>query len=79
MGVDRPIKALSLYIQKPFRGIWSKFSLLSFCQKLYFLHKLLHAYVHYVYMAKVKYWINSAKAVVGVDWPMKALSFIYKS
>ena len=33
--------------------------------------KLLHAYV---YIVQAKYWINSSKAVVGIDRPMKGLS-----
>ena len=42
--------------------------------KTYVCTKLLHAYVKYVYIVQVKYWINSSKAVIGVDWPMKVLS-----
>ena len=34
VGVDPPIKALSMHIQKPYN--WKKFSLLSFCQKNFF-------------------------------------------
>ena len=36
--------------------------------------KLLHAYVQYVYIVYTKYQIAPSKAVVGVDWPIKALS-----
>ena len=65
VGVDWPIKALSMHIQKPKKGKLSKFN------KNY---KLLHAYVHCVYIVLTKYQIASSKAVVGVDWPIKALS-----
>ena len=34
--VDRPMKAPSMHIQTPYREKLSKFSLLSFCQKLFF-------------------------------------------
>ena len=51
-----------------------KFSQLSFCQQLFFLTKLLHAYVQCVYIVSTKYQIIPLKAVVGVDQPMKALS-----
>ena len=138
------MKAPSMHIQKPFKGKLSKFSQLSFCQKLFFLNqtpscicsmclhcigkvsncsikscgrswsahegtiyaytkallgknclsshschfvknyffwtKLLHAYVQCVYIVWGKYQIAPSKAVVGVDWPMKALSMnIYTS
>ena len=36
--------------------------------------KLLHVYVLYVNIVYVKYWINSSKAVVKVDPPVKVLS-----
>ena len=39
VGVERPIKALSMQIQKSYRVIMSKFSQLSFCQKLFFLNQ----------------------------------------
>ena len=40
VGVDRPIKAPSMHIYKsPIREILSKFSQLSFCQKLFFLNQ----------------------------------------
>ena len=54
-----------MHIQKPYKGIIVKFN------KTY---KLLHAYVHCVYIVLTKYQIASSKAVVGVDRPMKAPS-----
>ena len=36
--------------------------------------KLLHAYVQWVYIVKVKYQITLSKAVVGLDPLMKILS-----
>ena len=39
VGVDRPMKAPSMHIQKPNKGKLSKFSRLSFGQKLFFLNK----------------------------------------
>ena len=36
VGVDRPMKAPSMHIQKPYKGKLSKFSQLSFCQKIFF-------------------------------------------
>ena len=44
-----------------------------------FFHRFLHAYVQYVYIVYVKYWTNSAKSVVGVNQPMKALSMIIRN
>ena len=38
-------------------------------------YKLLHAYVQCVYIVLAKYQIAPSKAVVGVDVPIKALSF----
>ena len=54
-----------MHIQKPYKGKIVKF------KKTY---KLLHAYVHCVYIVLTKYQIASSKAVVGVDRPIKALS-----
>ena len=39
VGVDRPMKALSMHIQSHIRENFSKFSKLSFCQKLVFLNQ----------------------------------------
>ena len=73
--VDRPMRAPSMHIQKPYLGKkLSKFSLLSLCQILFYLTKLLYAYVQCVYIVSAKYQIAPSKAVVGVDQPIKALS-----
>ena len=37
-------------------------------------YNLLHAYVQCVYIVSAKYQIAPSKAVVGVEWPIKALS-----
>ena len=37
-------------------------------------YKLLHAYVQCVYIVLAKFQIAPSKAVVRVDWPIKALS-----
>ena len=63
---------LTRHIQNLIREKLSKFLQLSFCQKLFFLSQLLHAYVQCVYIVKAKYQIVPSKAVVGVDLPMKA-------
>ena len=39
---------------------------------------LLHSYVQCVYIVSAKYQIAPSKAVVGVDWPMKAPSMHIK-
>ena len=39
VGVYRPMKAPSMHIQKPYKEKLSKFSLLPFCQKLFFLNQ----------------------------------------
>ena len=39
VGVDRPMRAPSMHIQKPIREKLSKFSQLSFCQKHFFLNQ----------------------------------------
>ena len=39
VGVDRPMKAPSMHIQKLISEKLSKFSQLSFCQKLFFLNQ----------------------------------------
>ena len=45
-----------------------------FVKNYFFLTKLIHAYVQWVYIVLAKYQIASSKAVVGVDRPMKAPS-----
>ena len=79
VGVDRPMKALSMHIKSFIREKLSKFSQLSFCQNYFLRTKLLHAYVQCVYIVLAKYQLVPSKAVVRVDRPMKASSCIYKS
>ena len=67
VGVDGPIKVLSMHIQKPYKGNIK----LSMFNKNY---KLLHAYVQCVYIISAKYQIVPSTAVVGVDGPIKVLS-----
>ena len=71
VGVDQPMNA---YTKALLGGKLSKFSQLSFCQKLFFQTKLLNTYVQYVYIVGAKYQNAPSKAVVGVDRPIKALS-----
>ena len=49
-----------------------------FVKNYIFCTKLLHVYVQCVYVIKAKYEIALSKAVIGVDWSIKALSCIYK-
>ena len=75
VGVDRPMKAPTLHIQKPCQG--ENFLTSNSChlvRNYYFQIKLLHAYVQYVYIVVAKHQIAPSKAVVGVDRPIKALS-----
>ena len=77
VGVDRPIKALSMHIQKPYKGIIVKVLIAVILSKIkFFLTKLHHAYVQCVYIVLAKYQIVPSKAVVGVDRPMKAPSML---
>ena len=52
----------------------AKFKMLSFCQKLFYGIKLLHANVQCVYIVYAKYQMASVKALVQVDFPMHVLS-----
>ena len=73
VGVDQPMKALSMHIQKQYSGkLAHKAIILS--KKIFFGAKLFHAYVQFVYIVKAKYQIAPSKAVVGVDRPMKEVS-----
>ena len=63
------MKAPFMHIQKPYKRKLSKFSKLSFYQKI-FLTKLLHAYLQCVYIVYAKYQIVPSKAVVGDDQPI---------
>ena len=74
VGVDRPIKALSMHIQKPYKGIIVKVLKAVILSKNFFSSRLLHAYVQCVNIVSAKYQIAPLKAVVGVDRPMKAPS-----
>ena len=75
VGVDRPMKALSIFY-KSHKG--EKCPKCHSCHffKLIFGTKLLHANVQCVYILKANYHIAPSKAVVGVDRPMKALSML---
>ena len=75
VGVDRPIKALSMHIQKPYKGIIVLVLTAVILSKIiFFSTRLLHAYVQCVYIVSTKYQMVPLKAVVEVDWPMKAPS-----
>ena len=58
-----------MHIQKPYKGIIVQVLTAVILSKIIF-----HAYVQCVYIVAAKYQIAPLKAVVGVDWPMKALS-----
>ena len=81
VGVDLPMKAPSMHIEKALLGENSLSS--NSChlvRNYYFQIKLVHAYVQYVYIVVAKHQIGPSKAVVGVDRPIKALSmYIQKS
>ena len=69
VGVDRHIQSIyKSHIEK--KNCLSSHS----CHFVFFLTKLLHAYVQCVYIVKTMYQIAESEAVVGVDRPMKALS-----
>ena len=75
VGLDRPMKAPSMHIQKALLGENCLSS--NSChlvRNYYFQIKLLHAYVQYVYIVVAKHQIAPSIAVAGVDRPMKALS-----
>ena len=74
VGVERPIKALSMHIQKPYKGIIVLVLIAVIVSKKKFSTRLLNAYVQCVYIVYEKYQIAPLKAVVGVDCPMKAPS-----
>ena len=61
-----------------FREKLSKFSLLSFCQKLFFLNQTPSCICSMCYIVSAKYQIATSKAMVGVDRPIKALSMHIK-
>ena len=74
VGVDWPIKALSMHIQKPYKGIIVVLTAVILSKKKFFSTRLIHAYVQCVYIVQAEYQIAPLKAVVGVDRPMKAAS-----
>ena len=71
VGVDWPIKALSMHIQKPYKGINCLSSHSCHFVKNYLFFSTTLQCVFIVY---AKYQIAPLKAVVGVDRPMKAPS-----
>ena len=73
VGVDQPVTALFMHIQKPYKGI-IVFVLTAVILSKKNSTKLLHAYVQCVHIVYAKYQIAPLKAVVGVDRPMKASS-----
>ena len=74
VGVDWPIKALSMHIQKPYKGIIVEVLTAAILSKT-IVTKLLHAYVQCVPIMSAKYQIVPSKLyLVGVDQPMKAQS-----
>ena len=50
----------------------AKFKTLSFCQKIFYGIKLLHANVQCVYIVYEKYQMASVKTLVQVDFPVHA-------
>ena len=45
---------------------------------IFFLIKLLHAYVQCVYIVQAKYQMAPSNAVVGVDWPMQRINLLHQ-
>ena len=76
VGIDQPMKSLSMYIQKLYLKKLSKSS-----QLVNFSIQLIHAYVKWAYICigQVSTMTTQSKDVVGVDWHMKALSRLYKA
>ena len=73
VAVDRPIKALSMHIQKPYKGIIVYVLIAVILSKKNFQRD---SFMHMFNVSK-SYWqyqIVPSKAVVGVDWPTKAPS-----
>ena len=76
VGVDRPIMALSMHIQKPYKGIIVKVLIAVILSNFFFLAKLHHAYGQCVLIVLAKYQIVPSKAKVGVYRLMKAPSML---
>ena len=75
VGVDRPMKAISMHIQSCIKENCLNFHSCNFVNL--FLTKLLHAIVQRVYIVKAKYCTAPSKAVVGVDQPIKHFLSVY--
>ena len=77
-GVDRPMKAPSIYLYIYKKALLGQNCLSSyscyFVKNYFFPIKLLYAYVQYAYIVAAKYQIAQSVAVGGVDRPIKALS-----
>ena len=52
----------------------AKFKKLSFCQKVFLWHQILHANVQCIYIVYAKYQMASVKALVQVEFPVDVLS-----
>ena len=83
--VDFPVYALPKHRQNKQMGnkpllrskvlkTMAKFKTLSFCQKVFYCIKLIHASVQYVYIVYAKYQMASEKALAQVDFHVHALS-----
>ena len=79
VGVDRPMKAPSVIYKHLIRGNLSKFSLLSFCQNIFFLNQIPSCICSMCQQCIGKVSNCSIKScVLGFDRLMKAPSIIYK-
>ena len=67
VGVYWPMVALSMHMQK------KPYLVIAVILPNKYYAKLSQAFVQYVCIVLVKYWINSSKAAVGGDRPIKAL------
>ena len=79
VGVDWPMKALSMHIQKPYKGIIVKVLIAVILSYFFFFNQTPSCICSMCYIVKAKYQIAPLKAVVGVDRPMKHNLCIYKS
>ena len=74
VGVDRPMKAPSMHLQKLLGENCLSSNSCHYVKNYFFQAKIPHAYVQYVCIVAPKYQFAPSKAVVGVDQPIKALS-----
>ena len=75
MGVGRPMGALSVHVQKPYKGISVLvLAAVVLSRIVFFSTRLLHACVRCVYNVSAKYQMVPLEAVVGVGWPVGAPS-----